>query len=72
MTREHSQAGGRARRGLGRGLGALIPDLAPAVQEVDIDLASPRDPTNADFVELTKHVESLLDEEVKASRRIEA
>jgi NitT/TauT family transport system ATP-binding protein len=41
-------------------------------QEVDIDLASPRDPTNADFVELTKRVESLLDEEVKASRRIEA
>ena len=41
-------------------------------QEVAIDLASPRDPTNADFVELTKRLESLLDEEVKASRGIEA
>jgi ParB family chromosome partitioning protein len=29
------------RRGLGRGLGALIPDLAPAVQEVDVDLIVP-------------------------------
>ena len=41
-------------------------------QEVAIDLASPRDPTNADFVQLTRQLESLLDEEVKASRRIEA
>jgi ParB family chromosome partitioning protein len=29
------------RSGLGRGLDALIPDLAPAVQEVDIDLVLP-------------------------------
>ena len=36
-----------------------------------IDLKSPRDPTNADFVELTKRLESLLDEEVKNSRGIE-
>jgi ParB family chromosome partitioning protein len=37
-------SGGTARtpkRGLGRGLGALIPDLAPAVQEVDVDLIVP-------------------------------
>jgi ParB family chromosome partitioning protein len=32
---------GTPRRGLGRGLGALIPDLSPAVQEVDIDLIVP-------------------------------
>jgi ParB family chromosome partitioning protein len=30
-----------SRRGLGRGLGALIPESAPAVQEVDIDLIVP-------------------------------
>jgi NitT/TauT family transport system ATP-binding protein len=41
-------------------------------QEVAIDLKSPRDPTNADFVELTKRLESLLDEEVKTSRGVEA
>jgi ParB family chromosome partitioning protein len=29
------------RTGLGRGLGALIPELAPAVQEVDVDLIVP-------------------------------
>jgi len=41
-------------------------------QEVSIDLKSPRDPTNADFVELTKRLEGLLDEEVKNSRGAEA
>jgi NitT/TauT family transport system ATP-binding protein len=41
-------------------------------REVDIELKSPRDPTNADFVELTKRLENLLDEEVKNSRGIEA
>ncbi len=29
------------RSGLGRGLGALIPELAPAVEEVDVDLIGP-------------------------------
>jgi len=41
-------------------------------EEVRVDFASPRDPTSAEFVELTKRVESLLDVEVKASRGIEA
>ncbi|HXH23173.1 MAG TPA: ParB/RepB/Spo0J family partition protein [Dehalococcoidia bacterium] len=39
---EQASAGGRPqRRGLGRGLGALIPELTPAVEEVDIDLIVP-------------------------------
>ena len=43
MTERRSAGiGGRgARRGLGRGLGALIPELAPAIQEVDVDLIVP-------------------------------
>jgi NitT/TauT family transport system ATP-binding protein len=40
-------------------------------QEITIDLRSPREPTNQDFVELTKQLESLIDEEVKASRTVE-
>jgi len=40
--RRSAGIGGRgARRGLGRGLGALIPELAPAIQEVDVDLIVP-------------------------------
>ncbi len=30
-----------SRRGLGRGLGALIPEMAPSVQDVDVDLIVP-------------------------------
>lgn len=41
-------------------------------REVEIDLKSPREPTNSDFVELTKQLEGLIDEEVKAARGIEA
>jgi ParB family chromosome partitioning protein len=40
VTRDEARPGA-PRRGLGRGLGALIPDLSPAVQEVDIDLIVP-------------------------------
>ena len=40
-------------------------------QEIAIDLNAPREPTNEDFAQLTKQLESLIDEEVKASRGIE-
>lgn len=40
-------------------------------QEIAINLNAPREPTNEDFARLTKQLESLIDEEVKASRGIE-
>ena len=43
-------------------------------REIAVDIAQPRSPTSADFVELTKLLEALLHEEVHKARaaRVEA